>query len=100
MGQKTVVTDVRIEISPDLGRFSSLIYNTKERRIAALEDAAADMLEQIKRHVDGAKWAEIVKDRAIVCEHCCAAWTEEGDYNGGCCDADEANNPADEKSAA
>ena len=93
MAKKSVVTDVRIEISPDLGSFAGLFYNTQEKRMKALEDHANEMLAQIKRHVDGSKHACIVFDREDLCEYCGSHWTENGNYNGGCCDKDEENNP-------
>lgn len=34
-------------------------------------------------------------DSDAICEHCDSRWTEKSDtYNGGCCDEDEKNNPA------
>lgn len=91
--KKSFITDVRIEISPDLGNSSGLFYNTEAKRMKALEDQANEMLAQIKRHVDGARHACIVFDREDRCEHCGYRWTEAGDYNGGCCDKDEEGNP-------
>lgn len=73
-----------------------VVVTPVERRqypwVATMEDQAADLVTSIKRHVDHVAAAYAVYDFA--CKSCGAKWTEKShDYNGGCCDADEANNP-------
>lgn len=53
-----------------------------------------NIADSIKRHVDDVASVEIDFDLNYVCEHCGSCWTEDSTvYNGGCCDADEANKP-------
>jgi hypothetical protein len=41
-----------------------------------------------------ARQAKIETTGSFVCEHCGSGWTEDShEYNGGCCDEDEKNNP-------
>ena len=57
------------------------------------KELAEEMLSQIKRHVDGAKHAQIVTEKEYFCSHCGHKWTEKSiTYNGGCCEKDEEQN--------
>lgn len=59
-----------------------------------LERRCREIAASIRRHIDeiGSVWIE--SDSNNTCEHCGEPWTESNaDYNGGCCDADEAANP-------
>jgi hypothetical protein len=50
----------------------------------------------IRRHVDGYGYLNVEVETASSCSFCGGKWTEDGDsYNGGCCDEDEANRPAE-----
>jgi hypothetical protein len=57
------------------------------------EQDCVTIVAQVKRHIDNVAYVQALCDAAWVCEHCGYKWTEKGDYNGGCCDKDEANNP-------
>lgn len=53
-----------------------------------------EIMRSILRHVDGVESAAIEFDYEHTCSFCGRDWTEDSDdYNGGCCDKDEANNP-------
>ncbi len=55
--------------------------------------AAQDVVDEIKRHVDGVSHIDIETDIDEVCEFCGYNWTEADNlYNGGCCDEDESQN--------
>lgn len=62
-----------------------------ERDIAHLEYSASRQLnanDHCRGHI------ESVVEYESVCEYCGWGWTEDiDDYNGGCCDEDEKNNP-------
>lgn len=92
MTKVTEKQDIRVEVtarSPFWGRF-------KEQ---AEIDACEEMVEQIKRHVDGVGDVRVTWNDVGLCAGCGAKWTEDGDtYNGGCCDEDEKNNPNPEPS--
>jgi transposase-like protein len=91
--KKRFVTDVKIVVEiPD-----NMFATNRDRIVALKRSTAADTISQIRRHVDGIQHMEIVEDVEYQCEHCGSDWTEDSDtYNGGCCDADEANNPKPE----
>lgn len=56
-----------------------------------MQDACEDIVADIRRHVDDVGYVQIVCDQEQVCEHCGYRWSEESkDYNGGCCEKDEA----------
>jgi hypothetical protein len=53
-----------------------------------------DIVKEVKRHIDDVASVHAEWDDEPVCEHCGWAWTEDSpDFNGGCCDADLANDP-------
>ena len=55
----------------------------------------------IRRHVDFVARVVVLSDPAPECSYCGAWWTEDSpDYNGGCCDKEEAHNPSPEVSHA
>lgn len=55
------------------------------------EDRANEIMQDVKRHVDNVGHVSIDFDQNDVCEHCGSDWTEKStEYNGGCCDADQA----------
>lgn len=50
-----------------------------------------EIVEEVRRHVDNIGHVSIESDQSDVCEHCGSAWTEESnEYNGGCCEKDQA----------
>lgn len=74
---------------PFFGNGSAALDKTACERIAAA----------IKRHVDDVGIAHVRFDQHPICSHCGARWSEDSpDYNGGCCDADEAARPEGETS--
>lgn len=95
----------RVEVTPrGLGDFGSISVGTgliygrgpdAKRRIERDEqERCNEIANAIKRHVDNVYSAEVKFDKGYVCGHCGKDWTEDStEYNGGCCDADEANNP-------
>lgn len=92
----------RVVINPrrlgDLGMVSvsdSFLHGDDQARISKeYEDRCSSILEDVRRHVDNAGHSRVEFDRDSVCSFCGRVWTEESkDYNGGCCDADEKNNP-------
>ena len=102
MARKVVCSNYRVEVVPrslgDLGWVS--IYG--QRRTEREErEACEEIAQEIRRHVDGlptrgSRGVSVIWDADPVCEFCGRAWTEASEtYNGGCCDADEARNPAE-----
>lgn len=64
--------------------------------VSTLVGQANSLVAEIKRHVDHVEDAYPVY--SFSCEHCGAKWTEVSqEYNGGCCEKDEANNPNPEQ---
>lgn len=100
MAARTLKSDFRVVVRlrawGDLGiAYVSGDPRSNEEKIGACENIA----EQIRRHVDDlpsgrGRGVTVEWDSERVCEHCAATWTEEGDYNGGCCEADERSAPA------
>lgn len=86
MAVKAVMTDVQVIVRP------SNKYGYK--KMAALVDDCASIVEQIKRHVDEVGECEVDQTWERQCEFCGSVWTELSNaYNGGCCVQDEENNP-------
>ena len=74
-----------------------LIEPDDNKRNAMYKQACEDLVPQIKRHVDGVTGVAVICDNDPICQHCGAHWTErDHNYNGGCCDKDEENNPVKE----
>ena len=72
-------------------------WKSNERYLAEKRSYAEEMINEIKRHVDNVDHVYIETEYEAVCEHCGSGWTEEdSNYNGGCCDKDEENNPDNE----
>ena len=88
----------RVVIEPrrlgDFGFFStsdSMFCKDEADRQRQYKDRCDEIVSQVKRHVDGVSSVYVECDEVMVCEHCGADWTEDSpDYNGGCCEADEA----------
>jgi len=99
MPKKAHRENFRVEVYPrnpgdfGCGSISGCTQTEKE-----WEQACQDILDQIKRHVDGLPHrhavGDVVWDTIGVCSFCDRSWTEDSDkYNGGCCDEDEDGNP-------
>lgn len=86
MAAKNVLTDVIVAVRP---------ISWHDR--ASLHKQTMDceyILKDIKRHVDDLGHCEIEKKYERQCEFCGSRWSETvSDYNGGCCEKDEANKP-------
>lgn len=98
--KKTVRNNFRVEVTPRrLGDFGLLMTNAFGNHTEREEESACEAIaDEIKRHVDGLptsrdRGVQIIWDSENVCEFCGSQWTEDGDYNGGCCTKDvEAEN--------
>jgi hypothetical protein len=96
VARKTICITPVIEIALFKNRHSISATPWDERRANdVLQDALAEIKKTVPRLLDDYEveidW-KIERDNR--CEHCNGTWTEDSaDYNGGCCDADEANNP-------
>lgn len=82
------VTEWKVEVYPDTVMAWERLDPDQQRR------RCEDIVAQVRRHVDGVRTARVMPE-SFGCSFCGASWTETSfTYNGGCCDADEANNPA------
>ena len=87
MSKEEKIENIRVEVT-------ARPFIVTDRTVDSEIRACQDIVDQIHRHVDDVGAATIEMDTNYVCSHCGEPWTEESDeYNGGCCDADEANNP-------
>ena len=69
-------------------------YVSGDRRIRHYRDMCDQIAASVKRHVDDVSDATVVPEVENVCEYCGYPWTENtNDYNGGCCDKDQENEP-------
>ena len=85
--KKLIREDIRVEVTPHPPFFGEF---TEEKQMAACRD----LERAIKRHCDNIGTVAILYSTVGICTHCGSKWTEASDtYNGGCCEADEANNP-------
>ena len=92
--KKATIADYTIEIDPDLcmGSFGSRAWLGDDNYLKEKKQRAEDMIEQIRRHVDGAKYATIIEHKEFSCSYCGSTWTEDNKtYNNGCCEEDEKN---------
>ena len=98
MKKKTEV-NYRVEIEPEPPFFG---WSTIEAKaVEQMKDACRTIIEQAKRHVDGAKYARMVWDVEANCSHCGRHWSEDDDlYNGGCCSRDQEDQEAREAAQA
>ena len=86
--KKTERDNYHVEVYPKSNGYIGRYTN------AEVKDRCETMIEQINRHVDGVNFAELAFDEVSVCSFCGSIWTEKEDnYNRGCCDKDEENNP-------
>lgn len=84
--KKISPTGYHVRIDSDGGRcFSPSLDDEKA--------ACEEMIKDIKRHVDGVRYAKVVTESEATCSYCGYRWTEAGDTYNGCCEEDEKNNP-------
>lgn len=97
MGRRTYQDNWRVSVEVDQTTY--LKDEVKAR--AVIKGRCEDVAKSIRRHVDDVSWVGVIGDTIVVCEHCGYKWSEpSGDYNGGCCDEDEKNNPENLKESA
>lgn len=91
MAKKTEIEGYSVIVFVPVGTF------TNSRRWKLNEEEAKDMADTIKQDIinklsgRGFCTVDVEEQVARTCESCGAPWTEKGaDYNGNCCDADEA----------
>ena len=97
MGRLTRPTEYYVRIDPrrlgSLGVCSvpdSWIESDEYKQLVEYKELCEDMIDQIKRHVDGIGWVGVEEVTEDVCEFCGYNWTEGDDspHNGGCCAKD------------
>ena len=82
----------RVTVYPE----SPWIATNEETRLRHLRELCADIAKEVRRHIDHVGVVLVEFDTVKTCEHCGSAWTEDSaEYNGGCCDKDEAAKPED-----
>lgn len=104
MSKKVIINSYTIIVLPRrIGDFGSLrvsdsFISQDEAYLDRLRrERAEDIVKQIQRHVDDVDSVYAEPNASSVCEHCGSYWSEDDDnYNGGCCDKDEAMNPTKE----
>lgn len=80
--KKITPTGYYVRIEPANGRiFSSTLDDDKS--------TCEEMIEQIKRHVDGVRYAEVVTESEATCSFCGYRWTADKNEENGCCEEDE-----------
>lgn len=90
MMKKSRKTNWRIKIEPVYPRWT----RDEDRIERIMEQTCNEIKEAVKRHVDDVDDVIIKYDLEHECSECGWQWTEDSDtYNGGCCAADEQNNP-------
>jgi len=67
-------------------------YWLRERTHSEQMQKLREIEKDIKRHVDGIADTDVLYEPIYGCEFCKSEWTEDGDYNGGCCEEDEKAN--------
>ncbi len=92
----------RVKVTPrsmtDYGFASmstSLVYGDDTKRWEDdMQERCKEIADQVRRHADNVAYVAVECDQMDVCQHCGSRWTEASpEYNGGCCDKDEATNP-------
>ena len=94
MAQKTVYNFAYLEVDLDEPW-------GKEISRARWLTRAKNVADQIKRHCDNVDSITIKHDISNTCEFCGYRWTPQGipNYNGGCCDEDQQNDPTQEETS-
>lgn len=90
MGVKKTKVNFRVEVTPRApGDLGICFIGGQTRTEEETRAICNDMIQQIRRHVDGIDSAVLVYDVEETCEHCGRQWTEgDSPHNGGCCDQD------------
>ena len=90
MGVKKTNVNFRVEVTPRApGDFGICFIGGQTRTEKETRDICNDMIQQIRRHVDGIDSAVLAYDVEETCEHCGRQWTKgDSPHNGGCCDQD------------
>jgi hypothetical protein len=91
MGLKKTKVNFRVEVTPRApGDFGICFISGQTRTEEETRSICIDLIQQIRRHVDGIDSAVLVFDVERTCEHCGWQWTEGDDspHNGGCCAKD------------
>lgn len=90
MAKITKNTDVYLRVDPKVWIKTKSVKETIEDKECSIEQ----LMSEINRHVDDVEEMDICYDTGDVCEFCGSDWTTyHHDYNGGCCEEDEKNNP-------
>lgn len=100
MPKQSNKTGVFVRVDP--GLWSQLGSGKNDEINARFEKRAQsqcqDIMDEIRRHVDNVESVHMEWETEDVCSHCGDYWLEKSDqYNGGCCDEDENNNPENQK---
>lgn len=74
-------TDPHVKVTPTV---YSWVSSDPQKRRVSLERFCEDIVEQIKRHVDGIDEVEIAYNE--ICEFCGELWNEEASGRPRCCD--------------
>jgi len=82
MGKKTIKANWHVVIEP-LG----FCTNDPVKRERLYEHRCAQIVGEVKRHVDNVGRVFTETETEEVCEHCGCGWIKDCDYNG-CCDQD------------
>jgi len=98
--KKTIQSNYRVVIKPkrlgDLG-FAHVPENwfgNEEQRNKEYYNLCNEISEELNREIGRNVHSFVESDKIDVCVFCGSPWTEESnEYNGGCCDQDEAENP-------
>lgn len=73
----------------------STCYKDEADRHKQYIEACEYIALQVKRHIDNVYDVSVEFDTEHVCEYCGAEWSEaDKDYNGGCCNEDQAAHEA------
>lgn len=96
MSKKIIRQNYRVSVEPRrLGDFGSVsmpddfFCSGEEDRQRQYRSRCEEIVSEIRRHVENVDSALVECDEVAVCAHCGHDWTEPGEYNGGCCQADE-----------
>lgn len=99
MGKRIKHENFRVIIEPrELGDLGSVVLparmfaSTEEAVEKHNRDACDEIVQAVKRHVDGVRRVYVETDERDACEHCGYQWTgssDDPDYNEGCCHKDE-----------
>lgn len=89
MPKKTILVDQHVRVWP---RENGFFGESSEAEILA---ECQRLAREINKHCSDFAGCRVWNKKQDVCIHCGSKWDPNctGDYNGGCCDEDEKNNP-------